>query len=282
MHDNPARAAGDLQTGDRLGPYRIDAVLGDGATGIVFRARHERIERTVALKVLRAELGDSDVFRKRFLREARVAAEVEHQNLVPIVEAGEAGGRYYLAAHYVEGRTLDERLAEGPFSLEELLRLVGEVGAGLDALHRRGLVHRDVKPSNVMLDAEGKALLTDFGLARAPRTRSSPSRDTCSARSTTSRPELIRGEGAQAASDMYALGCVAFACIAGQPPFASANIFEVTVAHLGESPPDPCAERPDLPPALSEAVLAALAKDPAERPRSCRAYALSLWLAGRP
>src|SRR5262245_42849192 len=168
MHDNPARAAGDLQAGDRLGPYRIDAALGDGATGIVFRAKHERIERTVALKILRAELGDSDVFRKRFLREARVAAEVEHENLVPIVEAGEAGGRYYLAAHYVEGRTLEERLAEGPFSLEELLRLVGEVGAGLDALHRRGLVHRDVKPSNVMLDTEGKALLTDFGLAKGP------------------------------------------------------------------------------------------------------------------
>jgi len=282
MHDNPARAAGDPQPGDRLGPYRLDTVLGDGATGIVFRARHDRIDRTVALKVLRAELGDSDVFRKRFLREARVAAEVEHENLVPIVEAGEAGGRYYLAAHYVEGRTLDERLTEGPFSLEELLRLVGEVGSGLDALHRRGLVHRDVKPSNVMLDAEGKALLTDFGLAKGPAYTVLTKPGHVLGTLDYLAPELIRGEGAQAASDVYALGCVAFACIAGQPPFASANIFEVTVAHLGESPPDPCAERPDLPPALSEAVLAALAKDPAERPRSCRAYALSLWLAGRP
>jgi serine/threonine-protein kinase len=276
------RQGGGLEAGERLGHFRVEAFLGQGAMGVVYLAEHLRLGRRVALKVLKPELSGSELFRKRFVREARVAAQVEHENLVPIVEAGEADGRYYLAAAYIPGRTLDQRLGEGPLQLEELLRIMAEVGAGLDALHQQGLVHRDVKPSNILLDEGGKALLTDFGLTTGQAYTVLTKPGQVVGTLDYLAPELIKGETARPASDVYALGCVAFACVAGAPPFAGKSAFEVTVAHLDEEPPDPCASRPELPASLSAAVLEALAKDPEARPRSARAFALSLWLAARP
>jgi serine/threonine-protein kinase len=266
-----------------MGPYVLEEVLGEGAMGIVYRAEHTRLHSTVALKILRETLSGSDVYRKRFIREARVAAEVEHESLVPIVEAGEIDGRHYLASRYIEGRTLSQRIeTEGPLPVEDVLRLVGELGAGLDALHGRHVVHRDVKPSNVMLDREGRALLTDFGLAKGPAHTVLTKPGQLVGTVDYIAPELVRGEPATPASDLYALGCLVFACVAGVPPFAGTSPFEVTVAHLGEEPPDPCASRDDAPPGLAAVILEALAKDPERRPRSARAYALALWLAARP
>jgi len=133
-----------LEVGQRLGPYRIEARLGEGGMGIVFRARNVDDGRTVALKVLRDELNHDDAYKRRLAREARAAAEVDHPNLARVLEVGEAGRRSYLVVRYVAGRSLAERLqAEGPLALPGLLRLAAEVGAGLDALHERGLVHRD-------------------------------------------------------------------------------------------------------------------------------------------
>jgi serine/threonine-protein kinase len=272
-----------LGPGARIGPYVLGDLLGEGAMGLVYRAEHTRLRRTVALKILRETLSASDVYRKRFIREARVAAEVEHENLVPIVEAGEAEGHHYLASRYIAGRTLGERIeSEGPLPVEDVLRLVGQIAAGLDALHRRGVVHRDVKPSNVMLDSEGHALLTDFGLAKGPAYTVLTKPGQVVGTVDYLAPELVRGEAASPASDVYALGCVVFACVAGAPPFAAPSPFEVTVAHLGTEPPDPCSARPDAPPDLGAAVIGALAKEPELRPRSARAYALALWLAARP
>lgn len=271
-----------LIVGDTLGQFEIVGELGRGAMGVVYRAEHHGLGREVALKVLRPELSADDVYRKRFLREARTAAAVTHQNLVPIVEAGEAGGRYYLASEYVPGQTLSQRVrAGGPLSLLEVLRLADELGAALDALHARGLVHRDVKPSNVMVDRNGKALLTDFGLATGPAYTVLTRPGQIVGTVEYMAPELIRGEPASRASDLYALGCLIVACVTGAPPFQRSSPFQVTLAHLDEAPRDPCATRPDLPAALGPAILAALEKEPGHRPGSARAYALGLYRAAR-
>jgi serine/threonine-protein kinase len=272
----------DLRSGDVLGDYRLQELIGEGAMGLVYRAVHETLGHPVALKVLRPELSDDTVFRRRFTREAKIASAVEHENLVPIVESGETRGRAYLAAGYVEGLTLEERLlVDGPLPLDDLLEVIAGLGAALGALHRHGLIHRDVKPSNVMLDPNGKALLTDFGLARGPAYTALTRPGQLMGTVEYLAPELIRGEMATKASDIYALGCLAYACATGVTPFGGRGIFEVTVAHLAEAPGDPCAVRPDLPAELSGPLLAALAKEPAERPRSARAYALSLWVSAK-
>ncbi|HEX2372883.1 MAG TPA: serine/threonine-protein kinase [Actinomycetota bacterium] len=265
--------------GHRLGPYRIEARLGEGGMGIVYLAS-DGDGRPVALKVLRDELAADDAFRRRLAREARAAAEVDHPNLAPVLEVGEAGGRLYLATRYVEGRTLAERLAaDGPLPVGELVRLAAQVGAGLDALHRRGIAHRDVKPANILLAADGTAVLADFGLAkhRAWTVLTGPGQVLGTLDYLA--PELIRGEPAGPLSDLYALGCVLFECLAGAPPFAGRSVLRVGMAHLEEEPGDPGASRDDVPPALSWTVRQALAKDPGRRPTSAVALARMLRLA---
>jgi serine/threonine-protein kinase len=268
----------ELRPGDVFGPYRIEAVLGQGATGIVVRAVRHGSEEPVALKVLRSELTGDELYTRRFEHEARAAGEVVHPHLAPVVDSGTLGGRHYLAMRYVPGGSLADRLAaRGPLPLADVLRLAAEVAAALDALHRCGLVHRDVKPANILFDGGGSAVLTDFGLAkgRAYTVLTRPGQVLGTVECLA--PEVIRGEGASPASDVYGLGCVVFSCLAGRPPFTGSSALEVSVGHLGLEPPDPCAGRDDLPEALAAAVLTALAKAPAARPATARAYALALW-----
>jgi serine/threonine protein kinase len=159
--------AGDLEPGTAFGPYRLEEMLGRGATGIVFRAVREADQTVVALKILREELAGDDVFSHPFLREARAAREIEHPHVVPVLDAGTDAGRHYLAMRFVAGRSLADRLiTEGPLSIADAVQLAAEIGSALDALHRSGLVHRDVKPANILLDTRGTAALTDFGLAK--------------------------------------------------------------------------------------------------------------------
>jgi serine/threonine protein kinase len=270
----------NLEVGQRLGPYRILARLGEGGMGVVFRATRDGDGATVALKVLREELTHDTAYRRRLAREARAAAEVDHPNLARVLEAGEADGRAYLAVHYVEGRSLAERLtAEGPLPPADLLRLAAEVGAGLDVLHGRGLVHRDVKPANILLAADGTAVLADFGLARGRADTVLTRPGQVLGTLDYLAPELIRGEPAGPPSDLYALGCVLFECIAGAPPFAGRGILQTGLAHLQEEPADPAAGRADLPPAVSWTVRQALAKDPGRRPPTATTLARMLRLA---
>jgi serine/threonine protein kinase len=268
--------------GEHLGPYQLVHVLGEGAMGVVWLARDQRDQSNVALKLLRRELSADEVYSRRFLREARIAAEVDHPNLVTIREAGEADGWSYIAARHVDGPTLGELLRDrGPLSVDEVVRIVGDVAAGIDALHRSGLVHRDVKPSNVLVDADGRAALTDFGLATGPAYTVLTRPGQLIGTVDYLAPELIAGAPAGNAADIYALGCVTFACLTGAAPFAGRRAFETTVAHLGEDPRNPCAERDDAPSGLGAAVLTALEKEPEKRPVSARAYALSLFRASR-
>lgn len=250
--------------------------------GVVHRAVREPDGETVALKILKRDLSADETYRRRFAREARAAAAVKNKHLVPILDAGEAEGRYYLASAYAPGGSLADRLElEGALSVRDTVRIAAGVGGGLDALHRAALVHRDVKPSNVMFDTSGSAALTDFGLAKGPAytvlTRPGEVMGTVDYLA----PELIKGGGATPASDLYALGCTVYECLAGAPPFAEKSLFELTAAHLEERPPDPRGRRPDLTEQLAWAVLQALAKEPGARPPTATAYAHMLRLAAR-
>ena len=274
----------DLQAGDRLGDYTIEEQLGEGAMGCVFRARREGSDDVVALKVVRVELASDDRYRQRFLHEARAASEVAHRHLVDVRDAGEIDGRQYLAMRFVRGRQLDEHVGEhGPMPVDEVVRVADEIAGALDALHAVGLIHRDIKSSNILLDADaaGAAALTDFGLAKgtgyAELTRPGQIVGTMDYLA----PERIRGEQATPASDIYALGCVVYECVTGQPPFGDKGMMAVAFAHLEEDPVDPVGRRPDLPATFGPAVNAALAKDPADRPPTAAAY-VDLLRAARP
>jgi serine/threonine protein kinase len=263
-----------IGVGDTVGPYRLEAMLGHGAMGIVFRAVREDDGDTVALKVLREELAADDVYRRRFVREGAIARELDHPHLVEVVDAGEANGRYYLASRYIRGRSLAERLtAEGPASVSDVVRLATELGAALDELHTRQLVHRDVKPANILASDEGVWLLTDFGVARGPAHTALTKAGKVVGTLDYLAPEMIAANRAGPASDLYALACVVYECLTGAAPFAGRGIAETCIAHLNEVPRSPRDVRADLPEELSWAAMQGLAKDPARRPRTGKAFA---------
>ncbi len=269
--------------GSTLGPFRVEEMLGEGGMGQVFRAIREPEGETVALKVMKREFAADQQYSRRFLREARAAQEVEHKHLVRVLEAGEANGRQYLVMRYVPGRSLEERIeVDGPLPVDELLEIVAHIAAGLDALHQRGLVHRDIKTSNILLEPDGCASLTDFGLAKGQGYSLLTKPGQVMGTLDYLAPELIRGEEAGPRSDIYSFGCVVYECLAGQPPFAGKGVFQVGMAHLEDEPGDPCAKRDDAPAGLSQIVLHALAKDPAQRPPTATAYGHLLRLAARP
>ena len=267
-------ADGGLQAGERLGPYRLLTLLGQGRMGIVFRARRETDGESVALKILRDELAGDELYRRRFQREARIASELSHEHVVPVVDFGQASGRLYIAALYVRGVSLSERIAsQGALSLAEALRLVSDLSGALEALHARRLVHRDVKPANVMIDERGAAALTDFGLARGSADTVLTKTGAVVGTLDYLAPELIRGQPAGRSSDLYALGCLLYECLAGAPPFAGKAYVETLLAHVRDEPRDLSELRADLPESVSWTVLKALEKDPAQRPPTATAYA---------
>ena len=258
----------------QIGAYRLEEELGRGAMGIVFRAEPSSGGDAVAVKLLKEELSENETFVRRFLREARVAAEVEHPNLVRVLEAGEANGRHYLAVEYIAGGTLRRRLdADGPLTLEQTTRLARQIGTALDALHEAGLVHRDVKPENVMLDEEGHALLADYGLAKGPAYTVLTRPGQVMGTPAYMAPELVNGAEATSSTDLYALGCVLFESLAGRPPFTGSNVFELLVSHVEREPPSVAAVRDDVPASVDEVQGRALAKEAAGRPPTGRMLA---------
>jgi serine/threonine protein kinase len=257
------------RVGDVLGAYTLEELLGEGAVGFVFRARHASDGATVALKVLKRRPTD-DSAHERFRREAEVAREVRHERLVPVLEAGEADGWLYLAMTHVSGGSLGDSLeSEGRLPLERTLRVVADVAAGLDALHEQRLVHRDVKPSNILLAEDGAALLTDFGLAKGPEHTVLTRPGMVLGTIDYLAPERLNGEPAGPASDVYSLGCVAYECLVGAPPFIRTTFLQTVTAHLREEAP----ELAEVPRFVSSAVLWALAKQPDDRPPTAGAYA---------
>jgi serine/threonine-protein kinase len=254
--------------------YRLGEVLGEGATGVVHRAiAPDGTE--VAMKLLRAEHAGDTVARRRFEREARIATEIDSPYLVPVLETGNG---FIVLQLYRDG-SLARRLADrGRLGLDEAVALAAQLGKGLDALHARGVLHRDVKPSNVLLDGE-TAALADFGLARGlDSTRMTRDGQTLGT-ALYLAPELIEGADATPAADIYALGCVLYECLVSEPPFTGRSAAELGFAHLVEPPPDPRERRPELSADVAFALLTTLRKSPTERPTTATAFARMLHLA---
>jgi serine/threonine protein kinase len=276
--DAPSRT--ELEAGRRLGPYTLGETVGSGSLGTVFRATHADGSE-VALKLLRTELAGDGSFRRRFEREGEISARVSHPGLHPVLDRGESDGIAYLATPFVADGSLADRLGDGPLDLDELTLVVHGVGTGLDALHRVGLVHRDVKPSNVLMTSDGPAL-TDFGVARGEADTVLTAVGAVVGTVDYLAPEVIAGAPAGPPADVYGLGCLAYECATGRPPFAGAKtIADACRAHLSEPPADPRATRPNLPAPFADSLLTALAKDPADRPGTGTAYYLLLRAGAR-
>jgi DNA-binding beta-propeller fold protein YncE len=248
----------DPRVGTELAGYRIEALVGRGGMGVVYRAHDLALDRKVALKILSPELADDERFRDRFLTESRLAAAIDHPNVIPVYDAGEVGGELYIAMRYVDGSDLKRLLVDGPLPAEQAVTIVSQVAAALDAAHERGLVHRDVKPSNVLLDERGHVYLADFGLSRRLGEPGAALGATQSLGTIDYvAPEQIRGEDVDRRADLYSLGCVLYEVVTGKPPFARPTESAVLFAHLEEEPP--------AAPGLEDVMPTALAKDPDDR-----------------
>jgi len=274
-------------TGHRLAGYRLEKLIGRGGMAVVYRAEDLRLGRIVAVKLLAPELARNDVFRERFARESRIAASIDHPNIVPVYEAGEAEGVLYIAMRYVRGRDLRAMLdREGPLSVRQTVRITVQVASALDAAHAHELVHRDVKPGNILI-AEGTdsehpehAYLTDFGLTK--KSLSLTGLTTVGQFVGTLdyvAPEQISGKPVDGRCDVYSLGCVVFEMLSGSPPYERDDDLALLWAHLNDPAPHLTERRPDLPAAVDQVLGRALAKTPDERYASCLEFVGALRLA---
>jgi serine/threonine protein kinase len=261
----------DPRIGSELLGYRVDALVGRGGMGVVYRAYDPRLKRNVALKLIAPELSADERLRDRFLVEAEAAAALEHPNVIPIHDVGEVDGQLYLAMRFVEGSDLKTLLKEvGALDPARALAICTQVADALDAAHARGLVHRDVKPSNVLLDLHEHVYLADFGLTRRLADPAMPAGEALSLGTPTyASPEQIEGGEVDGRADLYSLGCVLYECLTGEVPYPRASKLAVLWAHVQESPPR-LSEHSDLPEGLDGVIATALAKDPDERYGTCR------------
>ncbi len=273
-----------ITIGTELADYRVESYIGRGGMAVVYRAEDLRLARPVALKLLAPELSENERFRQRFIRESQMAASIDHPNIIPIYEAGEVEGMLFIAMRYVEGSDLKTVIEEaGTLDPRRVVAILNQVAGALDAAHGRGLVHRDVKPGNILIasgagsEDPDHVYLTDFGLTK----RSS----SLSGFTTTGHfigtidyiaPEQIQGNPVDGRTDIYALGCVLYQCLVGTPPYQHDEDAAVLWAHLVGETPSITAHRPDLPPAIDTVLATAMAKAPEDRYQACREMAAAL------
>jgi len=283
----------DLGMSGKIGDYRLDGHIGRGGMAVVYLAQDERLDRTVALKIIAPELARDAAFRTRFLHESRAAAAVGHPNIIPVYDAGDAGGVLYVAMRYVQGgdaRSLLNRL--GPLPFGWAWSITAQVASALDAAHAHGLIHRDVKPANMLLDADSAAggraprradgsdfdhvYLSDFGISK----NSPPGEKTAMGQFAGTldyvAPEQIEGQAVDGRADLYSLACAGFELLCGTPPFGPDQGLTVMYAQLYAPPPTATARRPDLPAAVDLVLATAMAKNPANRYASCGQFAEEL------
>ena len=268
--------------GDDFGAYQLEEMIGHGGMSIVFRARHLALDRPVALKLLAPELSDDPTFQERFVRESRLAASLDHPNVIPIYEAGEENGVYYIAMRYVPGSNLKALLRrDGPLDSAQTVSVIGQIASALSAAHDRGLVHRDVKPANVLIvegagaDDSLHVYLSDFGIAKQQAsnvTRTGMFLGTAEYAS----PEQIEGKDLDGRSDIYSLGCVLYECLTGNSAYEKDSEVALIYAHLLEPPPSARAVRPELSPEIDTVLAKAMAKKVDDRYGSAKEMAAAV------
>jgi serine/threonine protein kinase len=252
--------------GETVGPYKILAQLGQGGMATVYKAYHAALDRYVALKVLHPAFTDDEAFMTRFQREARVVARLDHPNIVPIYDFAQYEGRPYLVMKFIEGETLKALLAKGRLSLQQMLPVIEAVGAALAYAHQQGVIHRDVKPSNILISSDGKIYLTDFGLARMAQSSTSLTSD-----QLVGTPQYISPEQAMskpdldARSDIYSFGVVVYEMVVGRVPYDADTPYSVVHDHIYTPLPMPRQVNPSVPEAVEAVLLKVLAKNPDDR-----------------
>jgi tRNA A-37 threonylcarbamoyl transferase component Bud32 len=257
--------------------YEVEELVGTGGMSSVYKARDKLLERNVALKILHDQYRSDDEFVERFKREARAVAQLSHPNIVTVIDRGEDGGRQFIVFEYIDGENLKERLVRsGRLPVRDALELALQVALGLAFAHENGLVHRDVKPQNVLLNGDGQAKVTDFGIARSLDVDGVTQTGTVLGTSNYIAPEQASGQRVDEHTDVYSLGVVLFELLAGDVPFPGENFVSVALKHVNEPPPSLLDVRKDLPLRVAAAVDRALEKDPAQRFASMDAFALEL------
>jgi predicted Ser/Thr protein kinase len=257
--------------GTTVAGYRLEKLLGRGGMSVVYLAEHQRLGRKVALKLLSPALSDDESFRERFERESRRAAEIDHPNIVPIYDAGDAEGQFYIAMRFIQGFDLKTLLkGDGPLSIGRTLYLLEQAASALDAAHERDLVHRDVKPANILIEEPSdRVFLTDFGVVKHTASHGLTRTGFFIGTVDYAAPEQIEGLPVDARTDVYALGCVLYECLIGRAPFDRDAEVAVMHAHLTEQPPSLRSARPDLPKELDRVIAAAMSKAKDDRPSTC-------------
>jgi serine/threonine-protein kinase len=267
------------QPGDLIADrYELEELVGTGGMSSVFRAHDRQLERRVAVKILHEHYAEDPEYLERFRREARAVARLSHPNIVTVIDRGDDGGRQYIVFEHVEGQNLKELVQRtGPLAVPRALEVALAVADGLAFAHDRGLVHRDVKPQNVLLSREGEVKVTDFGIARSLHVDHGVTQTgTVLGTGEYLAPEQASGQQVSPATDVYSLGVVLWELLAGDVPFTGDNFVAVALRHVNEPPPPLRERRPDVTPRLAAAVERALAKDPARRFPSMTAFAKEL------
>jgi eukaryotic-like serine/threonine-protein kinase len=250
------------------GRYELEELVGSGGMSSVYRAHDTLLERKVALKILHERYGDDDEYVERFRREARAVAQLAHPNIVTVIDRGEDEGRQFIVFEYIDGENLKEIVErEGPLALDEVVSLGLEIARGLAFAHERGIVHRDVKPQNVLLNGDGHAKVTDFGIARTLDVEKGVTQTgTVLGTSDYIAPEQASGQVVSRETDVYSLGVVLFELLTGTVPFKGESFVAVALQHVNEPPPSVLELRRDTPPRLASLIDSTLAKDPKDRP----------------
>jgi len=254
-----------LVPGSKLGDFQVTEEVGRGGMGAVYRARQLSLGRDVAIKVLPPELARDAQTAARFQAEAQRMAQLQHPGIAQVYTVGEHDGQHYFAMQYLPGGSLQQRLARGPIGLAQAVEIAAQVAEALDYAHSRGIIHRDIKPANIMFDGHGRAVVTDFGIAKAADGTMMTATGIALGTPAYMSPEQVKGNPIDGRADIYSLGVVLYEMVCGRPPFVGENPLSVAMKHLSEAPLPPRVMRANLPEWLESIILKALSKEPADR-----------------